>query len=105
MDHLLSLLPAGLAVQEEDFNPKLFLQLMSEHRPHAGELSEYQGPVTNRNGLVEHLLQTGQLSGAALQRASVLQEERRVVADLFELGQCSQNLTSALHSFRRLDPG
>ena len=67
-----------------------------DHRAHLGELREDQRPVADFVDLFEHLGEAGQLAGTAGDGRTVVQELRRVVADLLELQQGSQNEPFAL---------
>jgi hypothetical protein len=69
-----------------------------------GILGEQQRLLTRGEHLLEGLLNARQLARASGQAAAVLQELRRVVADLLELGHRRQDQSPALNSVGALDP-
>src|SRR5207344_2208543 len=91
LDDLLAPPPGDAAVQERDLRIEPGRQVRDEQVPELGELGEAQGAVALR----EDLLQPYDLSRAAADRRAVMQQQRRVVADLLELRHRRQHVATA----------
>ena len=93
-DDLLAPPPGDAAVQERYLRVEPGRQVRDEQVPELGELGEAQGAVALREDLGEDLLQPHDLPGAAADRRAVVQQQRRVVADLLELGHRRQHVAA-----------
>ena len=74
-------------MQEQYLDAERFLQVAPEDLPHFAELRKDQRAVPDVQGLLEHLRKPRQFSAASRNRGLILQELRRMVADLLELHQ------------------
>src|SRR5438874_10275627 len=72
---------------------------------HLSELREDQGALASLARLFKHLNQPRQFARAAYYRGVVLEELRRMIADLFELGEHGENYALALNSVGGFDCG
>src|SRR5208337_26617 len=91
VDHHIPLLLGHASVQEERFLSKRLLEMTLEYLTHLRELGEDERSVSRREHFLHHLDQTRQLSGAVREGRIVAQKLRRVVTNLFELGERSQH--------------
>ena len=76
-----------------------------EHRAHLGELREDQRAFAAREYLLQHLRQPRELARAAGNRGVVLEELRRMIADLLELGERREHQPLALDALAASRPG
>src|SRR5581483_12230437 len=83
-------------VQEQRLPLEGRLQVLLQQLAHLRVLREDQRPVANSQHILQHLRQPRQLAAAARQRARVVQQERRVVADLLQLRERRQDLPPPL---------
>src|SRR5262249_49756391 len=102
-DHSVAMLLRRRAVEEESLASERFLQMLLNYRAHLGELREDQRAVAFGESLFQHFGQPRQLARTARYRGVVAEELSRMVANLFELGQSRQHLTSALDAFALAD--
>ena len=79
------------AVQEQHLAPERCLQMALEDRAHLGELGKDQRALAGFDYLLQHLDQSRKRAQTFGNRGVVLEELRRMIADLLELGERRQH--------------
>jgi hypothetical protein len=98
LDHRIPAFLRDLAAQKKDFLPELILKILPQERSHCRELRKNQSSIADRENLLQHFGQSGQLTGSSGKGGPVSQKLGRVVADLFELGEYGQDQAFPLDS-------
>ena len=96
LHHTIAFRRRRAAVQEERLAAECGFQMRLQRTAHLGVLGEDERAVIHGERFFKHLGQADQFAAASGKCAAVMQEERGVIADLLELGERGQDLTTAL---------
>ncbi len=102
-DHSIALGHGRPAVQKEHLAVERVRQVVAEQRSHLRILCEDERALVQRNHLAEHVDDTLELAAAIWQTASVVEEQRRVVAHLLQPGKQREDLAATLDALGRGD--
>ena len=101
--HLVAPLLRGAAVQVGDVAAEARGQVRHQQLGELGELGEAQHPVALGEDLLQDLLEPDDLARPAADGRAIVQQLRRVVAHLLELGHRGQHVAAALDALGVLD--
>ncbi len=87
-------------MQERRGFPEAIRHMGDQKLAHPSVLGEHEGPLAGVDQLVDQLVEAGELARAPRDRAPVVEEVRRMVADLLQAGERGEHEASALHPVR-----